>query len=153
MTNSDSRADRTYPAHPRVGVGAVVLDPMQRVLLVQRGQPPSQEQWGLPGGMLEIGETLQDGLRREIREECGIEVEVLDLVSVYEPIVRDRAGNVVYHYVVLDYLCRWVSGDVRPGDDARAVAWASPQNMERYQLMQTATDMINAARAMLATRS
>ncbi len=120
---------RTYPDHPRVGVGAVVFDPMQRVLLVRRREPPHQGQWGLPGGMLHLGETLQEGLRREIREECHIEIEIVDLISVYEPIIRDREDQVIYHYVVLDYLCRWQEGELRPGDDVQAAAWVSAHNI------------------------
>ncbi len=144
---------RTYPAHPRVGVGAVVFDPMQRVLLVQRGQPPDQDQWGLPGGMLQLGETLQEGLHREIWEECHIRIEIVDLISVYEPIIRDQTEQVVYHYVVLDYLCRWQAGELHPGDDAQAVAWVSAHNLSRYDLMPVATRMITAGRAMAAQRS
>ncbi len=141
---------RSYPDHPRVGVGAVVFDPLHRVLLVRRGQPPHQGQWGLPGGMLQLGETLQDGLHRELWEECHIEIEIVDLISVYEPIIRDREDRIVYHYVVLDYLCRWKKGELMPGDDAQAVAWVSPQNMAQYELMPVATQMIAAARSMAA---
>lgn len=144
---------RAYPAHPRVGVGAVVFDPMQRVLLVQRGQPPHQGQWGLPGGMLQLGETLQDALHREIREECQIEIKIVDLISVYEPILRDQEGQVAYHYVVLDYLCHWQKGTLRPGDDVRAAAWVSPPNMGKYELMPAATQMIAAARALAAKQA
>lgn len=138
--------DRAYPAQPRVGVGAVIFDPMHRVLLVQRRNPPAEGQWGLPGGVVELGETLQQALQREIAEECGIEVDVVDLIGVYEPIVRDAQDAVLFHYVVVDYLCRWTAGQLTPGGDAQAVAWASPRNMDRYALAQTATEMIAAAR-------
>lgn len=137
---------RRYPDHPRVGVGAVVFDPMQRVLLVRRGNPPAQGQWGLPGGLLRLGESLQEGLHRELAEETGITSEIVDLLGLYEPIVRDEEGRVAYHYVVADYLCRWLEGEIRPGDDALAVAWASPLNLDSYDLTTAAKDMIAAAR-------
>ncbi|MEZ4559502.1 MAG: NUDIX domain-containing protein [Caldilineaceae bacterium] len=83
-----------------------------------RGQPPRQGQWGLPGGLLDLGERLETGVRREVREECGIEIEVMDLVAAFEPIQRDDAGRVEYHYVVLDYWARHVSGTAVAADDA-----------------------------------
>lgn len=138
---------RLYPAHPRIGVGAVVFDALQRVLLVRRGNPPGEGQWGLPGGLLLLGESLQEGLRREVAEECAIDIEIVDLISLYESVVRDNEDRIAYHYVVADYLCHWQHGSITPGDDAQAVAWVTPENMEKYELMSAATEMIAAARA------
>ncbi|MCY4521490.1 MAG: NUDIX hydrolase [Caldilineaceae bacterium] len=142
-------ADRRHPQFPMVGVGAVVFDLLDRVLLVQRGNPPHEEQWGLPGGLVELGENLHDALRRELREETAIEVRILDQIGVYEPIIRDRDQTVLYHYVVIDYLCRWQAGELTPGDDARAAAWVSAHNLERYGLAETAEGMIKAGRSRL----
>lgn len=144
---------RAYPPQPRVGVGAVVLDPMHRILLVQRANPPAQHQWGLPGGLVQLGETLHDALHREIREECGIAIRIADFIGLYEPIIRDQEDRVAYHYVVVDYLCHWVQGDLQPGDDAQAVAWASPRNLERYELAAAARQMIAAARTLSARQA
>ena len=105
---------REYPSHPRVGVAAVVLRDNQ-VLLVQRGREPGKGSWGLPGGMLELGETLAEGARREVMEECGVEIEVGPLVAVFEPIQRDEDGRLRFHYVVVDYLARYLSGEPRAG--------------------------------------
>ena len=105
---------REYPSHPRVGVAAVVLRDNQ-VLLVQRGREPGKGSWGLPGGMLELGETLAEGACREVMEECGVEIEVGPLVAVFEPMQRDEDGRLRFHYVVVDYLARYVSGEPRPG--------------------------------------
>lgn len=145
-TMPDEADARLYPAYPRLGVGAVVFEPLQRVLLVQRGNPPGEGQWGLPGGLLHLGESLQDGLRREVSEECGIDIEIVDLISLYESVVRDSEERIAYHYVVADYLCHWLKGSITPGDDAQAVAWVSAENMAKYELMSAATEMIAAAR-------
>ena len=144
-----AQADRRHPQFPRVGVGAVVFDLLDRVLLVQRGHPPHEDQWGLPGGLVELGENLHDALRRELREETAIEVRILDQIGVYEPIIRGQDQTVLYHYVVIDYLCRWQAGELTPGDDARAAAWVSAHNLERYGLAETAENMIKAGRSRL----
>ena len=94
-----------------MGVGAVVWRGGE-VLLERRGQPPAQGSWSLPGGLVDVGETLEQAVRREVREECSIEVEVGPLLGVFEPIVRDDDGRIRYHYVVIDYLARYVGGDV-----------------------------------------
>ena len=143
---ADDMDSRLYPTQPRIGVGAVVFDPLHRVLLIRRGNPPGEGQWGIPGGLLHLGEPLQDALHREVAEECGISIEIVDLVSLYESVIRDSEGRIAYHYVVADYLCHWLEGEIMPGDDARAVAWVSPENMGKYELMSAATEMIAAAR-------
>ncbi len=143
---ADNMANRLYPTQPRIGVGAVVFDPLHRVLLVRRGNPPDEGQWGLPGGLLHLGEPLQNALHREVAEECGISIEIVDLVSLYESVVRDSEGRIAYHYVVADYLCHWREGEIMPGDDAQGVAWVSHENMGKYELMNAATEMIASAR-------
>jgi 8-oxo-dGTP diphosphatase len=114
---------REYPLAPLVGVAAAVFNEQGEVLLVERGRPPSQGQWGLPGGLLDLGETLAEGAHREVREECGIEIEIVGLADVFEPIQRDEAGRVQYHFVVVDFWARYLAGQLAPADDAAAVAW------------------------------
>src|SRR5438552_13789207 len=100
---------REYPVRPIVGVGAVVLDG-DRVLLVKRAHEPLKGEWSLPGGAVEVGETLEAAVAREVREETCLEVEVGPLVEVVNRIVRDPGGRVEYHFVIVDYLCRPIGG-------------------------------------------
>jgi len=123
---------RRYPDAPLVGVAAAVFDDAGRVLLVKRGRPPRQGAWGLPGGLLDLGEQLVDGVRREVAEECAIEIDVVEMVTAFEPILRDEAGLVEYHYVVIDFWARHVAGEPTPQDDADAVTWASMDELSRY---------------------
>lgn len=112
---------REFPECPLVGVGAVVVDD-NRVLLVRRGTEPLRGHWSLPGGVLELGESLTDGLIREVREETGIAVEPLELVELLDRIHRE-GERVRFHYVIADYLCRVVGGELRAASDADAVRW------------------------------
>ena len=134
-----------------VGVGGVVIS-SGRALLIRRGGPPLQGQWSIPGGMLEIGETLIEGVRRELLEETGVEVRVGELIEVFERINLDGNGKARYHFVVLDYLCEAVSGEARPGSDVTAVAWAKPEELANYSLTETATRVILRAFEMAARR-
>lgn len=113
---------RSYPSRPVAGVGAIVLDG-ERVLLAQRANEPQRGMWSIPGGGVELGETLVEGVRREVREETGLDVRVGELVEVLERIQRDDEGEVEYHYVLADYLCEPVGGQLTAGDDAAAVRW------------------------------
>src|SRR6266576_956396 len=103
---SDSRR---YPPRPILGVGAIIID-AGRVLLVERGREPLKGYWSLPGGVLETGEKLAEGIRREVLEETGLEIELLSVVEIFERIMRDAAGVAEYHYVLIDYLCRVTGG-------------------------------------------
>ncbi len=143
---------REYPERPIVGVGGVVISD-GRALLIRRGGPPLEGQWSIPGGMLEVGETLLEGVRRELAEETGIEVRVLDLIEVFERINRDGAGKPRYHFVVLDYLCEAVRGEARAGSDVTDVAWASQSELAKYSLTETATRVILKAFEMAANRA
>jgi ADP-ribose pyrophosphatase YjhB (NUDIX family) len=135
---------REYPEHPIVGVAAVVLRDGQ-VLLVQRGREPGRGSWGLPGGMLELGETLAEGVRREVLEECGVEIEVGPLVGVFEPMQRDDAGRLRYHYVVLDYVATYVSGDLQAADDADDARWVALDALERLPMLAETRAIIRKA--------
>ncbi len=112
---------REFPSSPLVGVGAVVVD-LGRVLLIRRGTEPLKGQWSLPGGMLELGESLMAGVVREVREETGLAVEVVELVELLDRIHREE-DRVRYHYVIADYLCRLTGGVLQAASDADAVRW------------------------------
>jgi mutator protein MutT len=112
---------REFPQAPLVGVGAVIVQDGQ-VLLVQRGRDPMRGHWTLPGGVLEVGESLAEGVAREVREETGLEVEVLELVELLDRIHRE-SGRVRFHYVIADYLCRVTDGKLQAASDADAVRW------------------------------
>ena len=141
---------REYPEHPLVGIGAVVLNG-HRVLLVQRGRDPGKGTWGLPGGVLELGETLAEGLRREVMEECSVEVEIGPVVAIFEPILRDGEGRLRFHYVVIDYLCRYLGGEPCASDDADDVRWVEiealnslPMPVETKNVIWKAVEMAGA---------
>jgi 8-oxo-dGTP diphosphatase len=112
---------REYPEAPLLGVGAVVVD-RGRVLLVQRGTEPARGQWSLPGGLVEIGESLSNAVAREVREETGLDVEPVELIELLDRIYRE-GERVRYHYVIADYLCRVKGGELCAGSDAAQVRW------------------------------
>jgi 8-oxo-dGTP diphosphatase len=112
---------REFPDTPLVGVGAVVVDE-GRVLLVRRGTEPLRGEWSLPGGLLEVGESLIAGVVREVREETGLTVEPVELIELLDRIYRE-GERVRYHYVIADYLCRVVGGALQAATDADAVRW------------------------------
>ena len=142
---------REYPERPIVGVGGVVISD-GRALLIKRGYPPLQGEWSIPGGTLELGETLLEGVRRELAEETAIEVRIVDLVEVFERVFRDEAGKVRYHFVILDYLCEAISGSAAAGSDVSDVAWASEAELGQYSLTSTATRVIRRAFEMSRAR-
>jgi 8-oxo-dGTP diphosphatase len=117
---------REFPTAPIAGVGAVVLDAERRVLLVRRGQPPLLGEWSLPGGALELGERLEDGIRREVREETGLDVEPEEIVAVFDHIshAEDDPERVRFHYVLVDYRCRLLGGTLASATDVTEARWA-----------------------------
>ncbi len=119
-----------------------------RVLLVERGQEPQKGLWSLPGGLLEVGEVLTDALRREIREETGLEIRPLEVVEVFERILRDAEGRVEYHYVLVDYLCERTGGELRAGDDAVRAQWVERRRLEEHPLTAGTLPVIEKAFAM-----
>jgi len=138
---------REYPEAPVVGVGGVVIRG-GRALLIRRGSAPLLGQWSIPGGTLELGETLQDGVRRELLEETGIEVRVLDLIEVFDRIFRDQGGKIQFHFVIVDYLCEWVRGEAVAGSDVKDCVWAGEEELAKYKLTEAATRVIRRAFAM-----
>src|SRR5436853_5547144 len=113
--------EREFPEIPFVGVGAIIMEDA-RVVLVKRAHPPLQAEWSIPGGVLEVGEMLREAAVREAREETGLIVEPGEIVGVFDRVVRDR-DRVQYHYVLIDFLCRRVGGELRAGSDAEEVRW------------------------------
>ncbi len=119
---------REFPDRPLVGVGAIVFDPAGRVLLVRRGNEPRKGHWSIPGGLVELGETLLNAVGREIFEETGLNVTPLAVVEIVDRIYKvsgEAADLVKYHYVVIDYLCKVTGGCAKPASDALEIAWAS----------------------------
>ncbi|HVN05858.1 MAG TPA: NUDIX hydrolase [Bryobacteraceae bacterium] len=125
--------DRRYPQRPILGVGALIFDG-DRILLVERGKEPLKGYWSLPGGVLEAGETLEQGVVREVREETGLEVKPVGLLEIFERIIRDAQGLPEYHYVLLDYICRVTGGTLAPADDASRVAWVPRHLLATYRI-------------------
>lgn len=144
---------RRYPDAPIVGAGVVVFDENGRVLLVQRGRPPRVGQWGIPGGMLELGERLVDAAAREVREECSIEIGIGGVAGVFEPITIDDAGRIEYHYVVVDFWACHVSGEAHAGDDAAGVAWVTMDEINEYALLPDSLRVVRDAYALWSARS
>ena len=114
--------NRRYPQHPLLGVAALIFEG-DRILMARRGQQPLMGLWSLPGGLVEAGESLENALRREIREETGLEIRPLGVLEIFERIMRDADGAPEYHYVLLDYICRVTGGALCAGDDVSSVEW------------------------------
>jgi 8-oxo-dGTP diphosphatase len=129
-------ARREYPDTPIVGVGAVVLEG-NRVLLVRRGNEPLKGEWSIPGGALELGETLEAGVRREVAEETGLEVETKEIVEVLDKIVVED-GRVRYHYVLIDFLCVPAGGDLRFSTDAVDARWVAHEELNSHSIYRLA---------------
>lgn len=135
---------RDYPSAPVAAVGGVVLDG-DRVLLVKRAWPPRQGEWSLPGGQLELGESLTDGCRREVREETGIDVTVGPLVEVFDRVHRDEVGGIRYHFVIVDFLCAPAGGVLQAGDDAAEARWVAHGEVAALGVNAFAADVIARA--------
>jgi 8-oxo-dGTP diphosphatase len=135
---------REYPDRPIVGVGAVIVD-QGRVLLVKRGSPPLLGEWSLPGGVVELGETLRAAAEREAVEETGLIVKAGEVLKVLDRIIRGKDAAPQYHYVLIDFLCGVHGGDLRAGGDAADVCWASESELSKFKLEQTAMDVIRKA--------
>jgi|ERR1035438_183574 ADP-ribose pyrophosphatase YjhB (NUDIX family) len=132
---------REFPDNPLVGVGAVIVQ-NDRVLLIRRGTAPLLGEWSLPGGVLECGETLREAVVREAREETGLTVEPGEMLGVYERVIRSDDGRVRYHFVLIDYLCRPISGDLQAGTDAADVRWFTPDQLPALNLAYDAHDVV-----------
>ena len=132
---------REYPQQPLVGVGAIIIED-GRVLLIKRGKPPLLGEWSIPGGMLELGETLRQGAEREALEETGLTVRADDLLGVFDRIVPDETKRTLYHYVLIDFLCHGISGDVLAAGDASEARWFSPEEVAALRLAAETLEVI-----------
>jgi 8-oxo-dGTP diphosphatase len=149
---AETSEERTYPERPIVAVGGVVIHE-SRVLLIRRGNPPLEGRWSIPGGLLEVGETIAQGIERELREETGVKVRVVDLIEIYEKVMRDEENEPQYHFVILDYGCEFVEGIARAGGDATEVLWASEQQLDSLALTGAASRVIRKAFAAVHGRA
>jgi 8-oxo-dGTP diphosphatase len=147
-------SSREYPERPVVGIGGVLID-RGRTLLIRRGSEPLHGEWSIPGGTLELGESLEEGVARELLEETGIIVRVLELIEVFDRIYAED-GTIAapaqkkprFHYVIVDYLCERIDGDPCAGSDATDVAFAGEEELAKYHLTETATRILKKAFAM-----
>ncbi len=132
---------RDYPDRPIVGVGAVIVAD-DRALVVRRATEPLKGEWSIPGGVLELGETLRAGAAREALEETGLSVEVGEVLEVFDRIIPDADGRTRYHYVLVDFFCHVVSGEARPASDVSAVRWITPAELETFTIADSAANVI-----------
>ena len=135
---------RDYPDRPLVGVGAVIAHE-GRVVIVQRGTEPLRGQWSVPGGALETGETLRQCAVREALEETGLQVEAGEVLEVFDAIYAEPDGRILYHYVLIDFACKLVGGDLRAGGDAVQATWITLDELARFQIAETAQKVIAKA--------
>jgi 8-oxo-dGTP diphosphatase len=147
-------SSREYPERPVVGIGGVIID-QGRTLLIRRGSEPLRGEWSIPGGTLELGETLEEGVARELLEETGIEVRVLELIEVFDRIYPPDGANAAeakqkprFHYVIADYLCERITGEPRAGSDVTDVEFAREDELAKFGLTETATRILKKAFAM-----
>jgi len=133
-----------------VGVGGVVVH-RNRALLIRRGSEPLKGEWSIPGGMLELGEELAEGVRRELKEETGLEVEPLEIVAAFDRITR-QGKRVKYHYVIVDYVCRLKRGRLKPASDVVDARWARREDLPKYNLTEMATKVILESFEMMRRR-
>ncbi len=135
---------RDYPERPIIGVAAVVVED-NRVVLVRRGRPPAYGEWSLPGGAVELGETLEAAVVREVEEEIGLQVEVVELVAVLDRVFLDPNGQVQYHYALIDFLCRKAGGRLRASSDAICCAQVPFEALSGYKLTDETREVISRA--------
>lgn len=150
---------REYPERPVVGVGGVIVD-RGRTVLIRRGTEPLLGQWSIPGGTIEIGETLEEAVRRELREETGLEVRVLDLIELFDRIYLENGASPSqdkkkprYHYVIADYLCELVGGEPLAGSDVTDLAFAQEDELSGFHMTEKATSILKKAFAMSRARA
>jgi 8-oxo-dGTP diphosphatase len=151
-------SSREYPERPVVGVGGVIID-NGRALLIRRGSEPLRGEWSIPGGTLELGESLQEGVARELREETGLQVRVLELIEVFDRIFPSERAALSeperlprFHFVIVDYLCERISGEACAGSDVTDVAFSTEDELEKFGLTETATRVLKTAFAMARAR-
>ena len=143
MQNSKTGSGAAYPDQPIAAVGAIVFKD-NRVLLVRRGRPPAEDLWAIPGGRVEIGESLQEAAEREILEETGIVIRALDPVYTFDAIDRDPRGGIRFHYVIVDLLAEYIRGEPRAGDDAAAARWVPSDELPTLKVSSKTRQLLAA---------
>ena len=143
-TKRQTKDNRRYPKRPILGVGALVFR-RGRVLLVERGREPFKGYWSLPGGVLEVGETLERGVAREVKEETGLEVTPVAIVGIFERLILDEQDRPEYHYVLIDFLCRARGGTLAPASDVLRAEWVRLMDLADYRLTEGALEAIDKA--------
>ena len=138
------RDDRSYPDRPYLGIGALIFDG-DRILMVERGHEPLKGWWSLPGGILEPGETLANGIRREVREETGLEIEPEEVFEIFERIMPDAEGRTEYHYVLIDYVCRVTGGSLAPASDVSRAVWLREDELSAYHVTEGTLNVVGRA--------
>jgi len=141
-SENESHPGRQYPKLPLVGVGAVVIKE-GKILLVKRAFPPGQGKWSFPGGLVELGEKLSDACARETEEETGFEIEVLELINVFDMIERDDEGKVRYHYVLVEFLAKPTGGQERPNVEVSELKWVTHDESKSMDMTRTARRALN----------
>lgn len=136
---------RSYPSAPLVGVGVITFNSEGQILLVKRGSEPAKSLWSLPGGLVELGERVRDAGIREVKEECNIDIEPLDVISVVDLILQDAEGKIKYHYVLIDYLAKFVSGELKPQSDVTAAQWFSQDQLTSLDIPEVTREVIEKA--------
>jgi 8-oxo-dGTP diphosphatase len=132
---------REYPDQPLVGVGAIIIE-ADRVVLVKRAHPPLAGEWSIPGGVLEVGETLREAAIREAFEETGLTVEPGDLLGVFDRVLADEAGRTKYHYVLIDFFCQRIAGEPHAAGDAVEARWFTQQEVAKLSLAKDTAEVI-----------
>jgi 8-oxo-dGTP diphosphatase len=132
---------REYPESPLVGVGAIIIE-NGRVLLVKRGHAPLVGEWSIPGGVLEVGETVREAAVREALEETSLTVEPAELLGVYDRLLRDDDGRTLYHYVLIDFRCHRIAGELQAAGDADEVRWFSQEEVAKLPLAEDTAEVI-----------
>ncbi len=132
---------REYPAWPICGVGAFVRKG-DAILLIRRGKPPRFDEWSIPGGAVELGETWREAARREVREECSIEIAVGEVLDAIDIIERDPDGRIRYHYAIVDFMATYLQGDVQANSDAADVRWVTQDELDQYPLNPQTREML-----------
>ncbi len=140
------KTSREYPSHPIPGVAAVIVKD-GKVLLTKRGNEPSKGKWGIPGGVVELGESVEEAVVREVKEETGVDCRPLKRLTVFDSIRRDPDGRVHWHYVLHEFLCEYLGGEPRAGDDASEVRWIPLEDLGSVEIMESTRKFIEKVAA------
>ena len=149
--NPNPTNNRQYPILPVPAVAGLIFSESNSIVLIQRGTPPAQGKWSLPGGVITLGEKPEEALKREIDEECGIQIQIESILTVVSRIIRDRTGRIQYHYIITDFICQYLSGDLTPGSDARDGGWFQPHQLESVDLTKGLMEVIETGLAKKST--